>query len=86
MVNAIENMDYSLISSSLYNKFESVIAPINKNVQKIKDILIENGAIGALMSGSGPSVFGIFSNEISQKNACDALKNCSINAFLCKTI
>lgn len=86
MVNAIENMDYSLISSSLYNKFESVITPINENVQKIKDILIENGAIGALMSGSGPSVFGIFSNEISQKNACDALKNCSINAFLCKTI
>jgi 4-diphosphocytidyl-2-C-methyl-D-erythritol kinase len=47
---------------------------------------LENGAIGALMSGSGPSVFGIFLDENSQLNAYNALKNCSINAFLCKTV
>lgn len=74
------------LASSLYNKFEGVIIPQNPNVEKIKATLIENGAIGALMSGSGPSVFGIFDNEISQINAYNALKNCSIRAFLCKTI
>lgn len=86
MVEAIENSSTSTVSSLLFNKFENVIIPINQNVQKIKDILLENGAVGALMSGSGPSVFGIFMDEFSQKKAYDALKNCSINTFLCKTI
>ncbi|MBE6674350.1 MAG: 4-(cytidine 5'-diphospho)-2-C-methyl-D-erythritol kinase [Ruminococcaceae bacterium] len=86
MVNAIENNDISAVASLLYNKFEEVIIPTNENVQKIKDIMIDSGALGALMSGSGPSVFGIFMDENSQKNAYEALKNCSINAFLCKTI
>lgn len=86
MINAIENNEPLNVASALYNKFESVIIPTNKNVQLIKNVLIESGAIGALMSGSGPSVFGLFLDENSQKNAYCALKNCSINAFLCKTI
>ena len=86
IVNAIEIGDTKLVSSLLYNKFESVIIPTNKNIEKIKAILLENGASGVLMSGSGPSVFGIFLDEFSQKKAYDALKNCSINTFLCKTI
>lgn len=86
MVNAIEKGDINLTASLLYNKFESVIMPTNENVQKIKSIMLENGAVGTLMSGSGPSVFGIFLDEISQNNALLALKNCSINAFLCKTV
>jgi len=86
MIDSVEKGDASLIASSLYNKFENVIIPTNKNVQKIKSIMLENGAVGALLSGSGPSVFGIFLDEISQNKALLALKNCSINAFLCKTV
>ena len=86
MIDAVKNGDISRISSSLYNKFESVIIPTNENVEKIKNIMLENGALGTLMSGSGPSVFGIFLDEISQNRALSALKNCSINAFLCKTV
>ncbi len=86
MIDAVEKGDTALVASLLYNKFESVIMPTNENVQKIKSIMLENGAVGTLMSGSGPSVFGIFLDEISQNNALLALKNCSINAFLCKTV
>lgn len=86
LVLAIENGDLSKISSLLFNKFESVIIPNNKNVQKIKDTLFENGALGSLMSGSGPSVFGIFENENDVLNAYKALKEQKIRAFLCKTI
>ncbi len=86
MKNAIENEDNLAISSLLYNKFEDVIIPKIPSISKIKEILKENGAMGTLMSGSGPSVFGIFSNEKSQIKAYNALKNCSIRAFLCKTI
>lgn len=83
---AIVEGDVSGIAASLYNKFENVIMPQNPSIEKIKATLLEHGALGALMSGSGPSVFGIFNNEISQINAYNALKNCSIRAFLCKTV
>ena len=86
IIDAINSKNIREVSSLLFNKFESVIIPSNPNVQKIKNILLECGAIGALMSGSGPSVFGIFLDKISQKNAFETLKNCSINAFLCKTV
>lgn len=74
------------ICSLLFNKFENVIIPTNENIKKIKDILLENGAIGALMSGSGPSVFGIFETEDAQNKAYNALQKANINAFLCKTL
>ena len=86
MIDAITKNDIKKVSSLLYNKFEDVIIPTNKNVEKIKNIMLNNNSVGAIMSGSGPSVFGIFLDEISQNKALNELKNCSINAFLCKTI
>lgn len=86
MASAIENANLSQISASLYNKFEGVISEGNENIAIIKKIMTKNGALGALMSGSGPSVFGIFENENDQANAYKALKEAKIRAFLCKTI
>ena len=86
IANAIEDRDIMAVGRLLYNKFEGVIIQQNENVEKIKKIMVESGAVGALMSGSGPSVFGIFMDEISQNKALCELKNCSINAFLCKTV
>ena len=86
IIKAIENGSTKEVASQLYNKFEDVIIPLNENVEKIKSIMLQCKALGTLMSGSGPSVFGIFIDEISQKKAIKKLKNCSINAFLCKTV
>lgn len=86
IIQAIEASSLHDVCFSLYNKFESVIIPQNENIQLIKDSLIKNGAIGALMSGSGPSVFGIFENEETQRSAYFALKNDDISVFLCKTL
>lgn len=86
VINGIKAGSVDGVAKALYNKFESVIIPEIENVQKIKDIMLKNGALGALMSGSGPSVFGIFDNEKSQISAFDALKNNGIKAFLCKTV
>ena len=55
-------------------------------IDEIKSIMDSNGAIGTLMSGSGPSVFGIFNSRKCQEDAFSALKNKGISAFLCKTI
>ncbi len=86
LISAIDKGSISEASKYLYNKFEKVIIPTNENVAMIKKVLLQNGAIGALMSGSGPSVFGIFNNEKDQRKAYEALNSLSIRAFLCKTI
>ncbi len=86
LVDAVEAHNIKGVSNLLFNKFENVIIPLNENVRLIKQTLLENGALGALMSGSGPSVFGIFDNEKAQQNAYKALKLKEIRAFLCKTV
>lgn len=86
MVDAIKKGDITKTASLLYNKFESVIAESNKNIDAIKNTLLENGALGALMSGSGPSVFGIFDSKNDSINAYKALKSKKIRVFLCKTL
>ena len=84
--DAISNGEIKRVADCLYNKFESVIANENENVSLIRETLLKNGALGALMSGSGPSVFGIFDSEEAQLNAFKALKSKEIRAFLCKTV
>jgi 4-diphosphocytidyl-2-C-methyl-D-erythritol kinase len=47
----------------LYNRFEELVFEKHALVRRIKEGMIEAGAAGALMSGSGPAVFGIFEKE-----------------------
>lgn len=65
----------------LYNVFESVILAECPGASKIKQRLIELGARASLMSGSGPSVFGIFDTEMAAKVAADALVKEKMRAY-----
>ena len=86
LLNAIKSNNVIEISSNLYNKFEDVIVPENENIGLIKSLLKGNGAVSALMSGSGPSVFGIFLNENDAEKAKAALLKKGIRAYRCKTM
>ena len=59
--------------SGIYNIFEEVILPERPVDCHIKNTLINEGAICAMMSGSGPSVFGVFENETVAKKAAKAI-------------
>jgi 4-diphosphocytidyl-2-C-methyl-D-erythritol kinase len=60
MLRALERADGGEVAALLYNAFEQVILPQRPLAAHAKKAMIEAGAAGALMSGSGPSVFGIF--------------------------
>ncbi len=60
MLRALERQDGGEIAALLYNSFEAVILPLRPMAAHAKQVMIEEGAAGALMSGSGPSVFSIF--------------------------
>jgi len=74
------------VSSSLFNVFESVVLPTCDGASKIKKRLVELGAKGALMSGSGPSVFGIFGTHESALKACDVLRAEKIIAYVARSV
>lgn len=75
MICAIENKNIDQIANSLCNVLEGVVFPIHGEVKKLKEELLQLGAHGALMSGSGPTVYGLFKNKSEAKTAAICMKN-----------
>lgn len=63
IISAIEAQDVVRIARSMGNVLENVTVPLYPVIETIKQDMIEHGAINAMMSGSGPTVFGIFPDE-----------------------
>lgn len=75
--------DISGICSGLYNVFEKVQED-RQDISDIKRIMTASGALGCLMSGSGPSVFGIFESDAGAVAAESALQKSGIEAHICR--
>lgn len=74
IMEAINSKDLRGVTSRLSNVLESVTIDRYPIIQEIKDKMIEFGAMNALMSGSGPTVFGIFEDLNLAKKAFYQLK------------
>jgi 4-diphosphocytidyl-2-C-methyl-D-erythritol kinase len=71
----------------LRNDFERVIFEIEPEIGRVKVALLEAGARGALLAGSGSSVFGVFDNETARDGAVDKLKcEARWKVFSCETL
>jgi 4-diphosphocytidyl-2-C-methyl-D-erythritol kinase len=57
----------------LHNDLEAVSFRMHPQLNTFKQLLLDEGALGALMSGSGPTLFGIFADERSAREAKDAI-------------
>lgn len=64
MIDAIKSADADGIAKRLGNVLESVTQKEHPVISDIKKSMLDNGAAGALMSGSGPTVFGLFDDEV----------------------
>lgn len=74
MVTDIKNGDLYAMLPKMGNVFEPGIIERYPVIQKIKDLMEENGALKALMSGSGPTVFGIFDDREKMQYAAGVLR------------
>ena len=70
---AIEMEDFGCIPEFLGNVLEYATIPEYPIISKVKNTIMQNGAAGALMSGSGPSVYGLFMDEEKAARAFDVL-------------
>lgn len=74
MLQAIADQDLQQMTSKLGNVLELVTVEDYPIIAQMKEVLLNNGAMGALMSGSGPSVFGIFDTQEKAQVAYEALQ------------
>ena len=86
IVGAMEQGDLEAMSDAMYNIFETVVLPAHEVAATAKKIMLAGGAIGALMSGSGPSVVGIFADENAARAVRDEIAQTGVAAFVCKPI
>ncbi|MFA9463584.1 MAG: 4-(cytidine 5'-diphospho)-2-C-methyl-D-erythritol kinase [Velocimicrobium sp.] len=62
MIHAIDEKDINGVSSRLENVLETVTAKEYLVIEELKHLIKDSGALGAIMSGSGPTIFGLFDN------------------------
>ena len=72
IISGIENKDIRTVADNLGNVLESVTIKEHPEIADIKNMMTDNGAMASLMSGSGPTVFGLFDNEVDA-NKCKAV-------------
>ena len=80
IIRAIEAQDVVRIAQSMGNVLENVTVPLYPVIETIKQDMLSHGAINAMMSGSGPTVFGIFPDEQTTL-ACQAFLKKKGDAF-----
>ena len=74
LVEDIKNKDLQAIAGDMGNVLETVTIPNYPVIAQIKEHMMEHGAVGAMMSGSGPTVFGLFDNEAAAVSAYEAMR------------
>ena len=78
MVEALRMEELHGVTQRMENVLETVTIPEHPEIQQIKDLMIKEGALNALMSGSGPTVFGIFDDREKGIRARDLLRKSSL--------
>lgn len=73
MKKALEDGNLYGITERMGNVLQDVTIPAYPEVERIKEQMKTLGAVNAMMSGSGPTVFGIFDNEEKAQEACQKL-------------
>lgn len=86
LVRAIEKKDIKEIANNLHNDFEPIVIKRYKIINEIKNNLLRNDALNASVSGSGPTVFGIFNSIYEAREAFFKIQYDYPFVFLTKTI
>ena len=74
ILDGLKNQDLEQVAASLGNVLEKVTVEAYPVIAQIKECMMEAGALGAMMSGSGPTVFGIFRDRRTAKEAFAKVK------------
>lgn len=83
---AIRQGDYLKLCKSLSNRLETVSMSMYPEIRKIKNNMLRCGADGALMSGSGPTVYALAQKESQAKKVYNAVNGCCNEVYLVRLL
>lgn len=86
LINAIEDDDLKLVCSNMKNLLENVTLKKHKVLINIKEEMKGFGAVGSMMSGSGPTVFAFFDDMLKAQKCFEKMKNKYNDVFITRTI
>ena len=78
MIEAIKEQDIDKIAAKMGNVLENVTVKEYPQIQELKQMMMDTGAINAMMSGSGPTVFGLYRTEEEAYKAKEIVKESGI--------
>lgn len=86
IISAMNKGDINYVSNNMKNLLENVTLRKHKEISDIKWFMKKKGALGAMMSGSGPSVFGFFDDMLKVQKCYDEMKKQYRDVFITRTI
>ena len=75
VIDGLESKNLHKIADNMGNVLEKVTIPMHPVIDAIKKDMCSHGAINSMMSGSGPTVFGLFDDKKAAKSCLDYLRN-----------
>lgn len=86
LIGFMEKRDMRSLGGNIKNVLENVTVSTYPTIANIKREMLQLGALGSLMSGSGPTVFGIYEDMLKAQRAYDYFKNMYNDVFITRTL
>ncbi len=86
LLDALASGRASAVAENMYNIFEEPVLALRPVAAEIRELLLKRGALSSMMSGSGPSVFGIFGDSAMAEGAAAALEEKGYRAYVCMPV
>lgn len=86
ILSALKQRNIRQVCASMGNDLERCIASRHPDINEIKDKLLGLGAIGAMMTGSGSAVFGVFEDMAQAQKAADEMRAPKRRVFVCRPV
>ena len=74
LIKGLKDGDIKKVAASMGNVLENVTIEEHPVIEEIKNVMRKEGALNAMMSGSGPTVFGLFEDKKKAKKAAARIK------------
>lgn len=86
IIEKMEEDDLKFVAENMRNLLENVVLGKHRVLINIKDKMKNEGALGAMMSGSGPTVFGLFDDMLKAQHCFEKFKHMYKDVYITRTI
>ena len=84
--DVLSSIQHGKTPREMYNAFELAVLPTHENARLVKRVMLDSGAVSAMMSGSGSTIFGLFEDDNSIAAAQRSLAEAGFDSHVCEPV